>query len=106
MNHCLARNSDPITSHAAADSMRGISEAQRARIVKTLESSGPLGLSSADCSNSHPGSFMIVNKSFIEAAYCEAMSSMSHEDAVKHVAATTGQDPETVEAVLTEEVGA
>lgn len=49
---------------------------------------------------------MIVNKSFIEAAYCEAMSSMSHEDAVKHVAATTGQDPETVEAVLTEEVGA
>lgn len=43
MNHCLARNSDPITSHAAADSMRGISEAQRARIVKTLEASGPLG---------------------------------------------------------------
>ena len=43
MTHCLARNSDPITSHAAADSMRGISEAQRARIVKTLEASGPLG---------------------------------------------------------------
>lgn len=43
MTHCLARNSDPITSHAAADSMRGISEAQRARIVKTLEDSGPLG---------------------------------------------------------------
>lgn len=43
MNHCLARNSDPATSHAAADSMRGVSEAQRARIVKTLEASGPLG---------------------------------------------------------------
>ena len=49
---------------------------------------------------------MIVNKSFIEAAYCEALSSMGHEEAVKHVAVATGQDPETVEEVLMEEAGA
>lgn len=41
--HPQARNSDPITSHAAADSIRGISSAQRERIVKVLASSGPLG---------------------------------------------------------------
>ena len=48
---------------------------------------------------------MVFSKDFIAASYYEAREEMDHEQAIAFVAACTGQDEATVEAVLGEEVG-
>lgn len=47
---------------------------------------------------------MVVNKEFILAAFYDACQSLPQEDAIQQVAAQTGQEPETVTAVIAEEV--
>jgi hypothetical protein len=46
---------------------------------------------------------MVVNKEFILAAYCEARNWLDHDHAVSQVAGETGQETETIQAVIDEE---
>ena len=49
---------------------------------------------------------MVVNKEFILAAFYDACQTLGQEDAIAQVAAQTGQEPETVQSVIAEEVAA
>lgn len=49
---------------------------------------------------------LIISREFLLASYYDARQSLDHEDAVAQVAGATGQEVETVQAVIDEEVAA